>query len=473
MMNSAIEAEQSVIGSILIDARCLPAVEELLRPEDLALEVNQALYQAALELRREGRPIDPNTVLDQARRKGTDIPVSYVLELMDITPTAAHVGEYAAITRDQALRRGLLAMAEGCRLMLEGHDDTQDIFASLAQQLDALQQEGTARDLVTPDQAAIAFYAHRDAINSGIASGYVHTGYQDLDGLLGGGLLSGGMYVLAARPGMGKTTLALNIIDRQARRGLPVLFVSLEMDQEQIQAKRLSRECGVSSHKLLMGPLADEECQRVAEAMEALRAMPVYLNAKPAATVSQIEVMGRKVRGLGLIVIDYIGKVAPEKRGRRSSRYEDVTEISGDIKTMARRLKVPVLALCQLNRGLILRQDPTPQLSDLRDSGSIEQDADGVIFLHREDYYSAWNGGARISSMRVIVAKNRHGPTGECSMAFDLEHSKVTAAWKRDGPRKPRQEEPEYKQKSFYPLPDSEPLPWEDEYNHVEAAPNS
>ncbi len=472
-MIDLIEAEQSVIGSILIDARCLPVVEELLRPEDCALEADRALYQAALDLRREGRPIDPNTVLAQARRRGTAVDSTYVLQLMEITPTAANVREYVAITRDQALRRGLLSMAEDCKLMLEGHDDTQDIISGLAQQLDALQQEGVSQDLVTPDQAAMAFYAHRDAVNSGIASGYVCTGYQDLDDLLGGGLLSGGMYVLAARPGMGKTTLALNIIDRQARRGLPVLFVSLEMDQEQIQAKRLSRECGISSHKLLMGPLDDEECQRVAETMEALRAMPVYLNAKPAATVSQIEMMGRKVKGLGLVVIDYIGKVAPEKRGRRSSRYEDVTEISGDIKTMARRLKVPVLALCQLNRGLILRQDPTPQLSDLRDSGSIEQDADGVIFLHREDYYSPEGREFRISSMRTIVAKNRHGPTGECSIAFDLEHSKMTATWKRDEPRKPRRKEPEYKQKSFYPLPDSEPLPWEDEYNHVEAAPNS
>ena len=267
--------------------------------------------------------------------------------------------------------------------------------------------------------------------------------------------------MLAARPGMWKTNMALNIIDRQAKRGLPVLFVSLEMDQEQIQAKRLSRECGISSHKLLMGPLTDEEYTQVSETMESIRAMPVYLNAKPAVTVSQIEVMARKVKGIGLIVIDYIGKVAPEKRGRRTSRYEDVTEISGDIKTMARRFRVPVLALCQLNRENTQRRDMTPQLSDLRDSGAIEQDADGVIFLHREDYYSAEGGGPQISSTRIIVAKNRHGPTGDCTMAFDLARSKMTATGKRDKPRKPHRKEPEYRQASFYDLPDSESTPWD------------
>lgn len=461
MTNSIIEAEQSVIGSILIDARCLPVVEELLRPEDFAMEANRALYQAALDLRREGRPIDATTVLDQALRGGAEITGLYVRDLMVITPTAANVGEYAAITRDQALRRGLLSIAENCKLMLESHDTTQDVISTMTQRLDALQQEGTSSDLVTPDQAAMAFYAHRDTVNSGIASGYVCTGYQDLDDLLGGGLLSGGMYVLAARPGMGKTTLALNIIDRQAKRGLPVLFVSLEMDQEQIQAKRLSRECGISSHKLLMGPLTDEEYTQVSETMESIRAMPVYLNAKPAVTVSQIEVMARKVKGIGLIVIDYIGKVAPEKRGRRTSRYEDVTEISGDIKTMARRFRVPVLALCQLNRENTQRRDMTPQLSDLRDSGAIEQDADGVIFLHREDYYSAEGGGPQISSTRIIVAKNRHGPTGDCTMAFDLARSKMTATGKRDKPRKPHRKEPKYRQASFYDLPDSESTPWD------------
>lgn len=253
------------------------------------------------------------------------------------------------------------------------------------------------------------------------------TGYRDLDNVLGGGMLASGMYVLAARPGMGKTTLAMNIADRVAKRTGPVLFISLEMDVEQLEAKRAARESGVPGNKLLMQRLTDAEYTKVAQAADVLNELPLYVNQKASATVAEMETLARKVPGLALIVIDYLGKVSPGERGRLSSRYDYTTEISGAIKTMARRFRVPVLTLAQLNRESEARQDHRPQLSDLRDTGAIEQDADGVIFLLRPEYYEGPGDRDPYApeELNVLVAKNRHGPTGECQMAFYPGTSRV------------------------------------------------
>lgn len=462
--SGALEAEQAVIGSILIDRRCLEVVARMLRPEDFAVEINRALYETALRLDREGQAADPVTLLEELRRTGQQVDRIYLLELMDTTPTAANAEDYAVIVREKALGRRLMNALEQSHTALLEHTPPGEVLTQAVRALAELQREGVTSDLVGPDEAVLAFYAHRETVESGAATGYIRTGYQDLDEKLGGGMLAGGMYVLAARPGMGKTTLAINIVDRLAANSYPILFVSLEMDTDQIEAKRLARETGIPGDRLLMDRLTEEEHVRVMEAADVIRTFPVQINRRENATVTQIETMARQVAGLRLIVIDYLGKVFPEDR--RRSRYEYTTEISGDIKSMARRFRIPVLVLAQLNRAPADRRDPTPQLSDLRDSGAIEQDADGVIFLHRADYYAQEDKPRRdaIADLQVIVAKNRHGPVGECRLAFDLAGSKMVAS--RRGPVKRRQktdqrQEPENQQTALYDLPSSTPTPWD------------
>ena len=441
MTGQSLEAEHAGLGSILIDSRCLGTVARILRPQDFGMELNQELYQAILRLDRAGKSVDPVTVLDEALRSGVEDPRSYLLGLMDITPTAANVEEYARIVREGALRRGAAGVSEYIAGELSAHSPTQDILMEAARRIEALQKEGVEEELLDPDSAILAFYDHRERVYQGENAAYVRTGYQDLDEQLGGGMLNGGMYVLAARPGMGKTTLAVNIADRAAQNGKKVLFVSLEMDPEQIEAKRIARETGIAGSRLLMKALTEAEETLVAGTADTLRALPVYFNRRETVTVAQVERMARRVKGLGLIVIDYIGKVHPEPQGRKSGRTEYMTEVSGDIKSLARRFHVPILALCQLNRALADRKDPTPILSDLRDTGAIEQDADGVIFLHQTGCYKTSSGG-EASDLRVIVAKNRHGPVGECLMTFDLSASKLTTSRRRPAARRAWSPEP-------------------------------
>lgn len=432
MTSQCVEAEQTLLGAVLIDARCLEEVTRTLRAQDFAMEVNRELYQAILRLDRAGRGIDPVTVRNEALQAGVEVSNTYLLDLMAAAGgTTANVEEYVKIIREGALRRGAASVSEYIASELSSHTRTQDVLMAAARKIEDLQKEGVEEELLDPEGAILAFYEHRERVYQEGDAAYVRTGYQDLDKQLGGGMLNSGMYVLAARPGMGKTTLAINIADRAAKNGRKVLFVSLEMDPEQLEAKRVARETGLPANRLLMDRLTEEEETSVAHAVEALQALPVYFNKRDTVTVSQVERMARRVKGLGMIVIDYIGKLLPELQGRRPGRTEYMTEISGDIKNLARRFRIPVLVLCQLNRAGADRKDPTPILSDLRDTGAIEQDADGVIFLHRTDYYRP-AAGKETADLRVIVAKNRHGPVGECLMTFDLSASKLTTS--RRGP---------------------------------------
>lgn len=426
-----VSAEQSVIGSILLSPNCLPEVERDLRPNDFRLDADRAIYEAALALERAGDKLDEVTILDQAAKMGRPVSREYALQLLEITPTAANVGAYIQIVRENALRNGLMGVSETIRAGVVSRETPQDVLAQGAQMLTDLMTQGNAGRLSSPAEQLAAFYRQRDAIDSGDAKGYVCTGYMALDKLLGGGMINSGLYLLAARPGMGKTTLALNIADRVAQVD-PVLFVSLEMDDEQLTAKRISRETGISSEKLLMQPLNDLEYTQVAAATRKLASLSLYTNKAPAATVGDISALARSIAGLRLVVVDYFGKIAPPADFRRSGRVEYTTENSGALKDLARSLKIPVLALCQLNREVEARQDKRPQLSDLRDTGALEQDADGVIFLYREDYY-AEPGTVNPdipSMMEVNLAKNRHGRVGKCDMAFSLASSRVTSVSK-------------------------------------------
>jgi replicative DNA helicase len=404
----------------MIDPSCLPAVAEIVGPEDFALEIDRIIYQAALDLNREGEPIDPVVL----KKKAGVISDKYLLNLMEYTLTAANAEMYAKEVRKASMLRKIKALAQS--VIEDNEEDPRKIIARLESELEQIETRETSAEIASPDEAMMSFYDHREKVDNGKFA-YCPTGLAPIDRILGGGLLQSGLYILAARPGMGKTALALQVMDHIATYG-PVLFVSLEMDIEQIQARRIGRVAGLSGNKLLMGRLNEQEYQRVANASDKIRKLPVYINKKEGATVTDISNMARKIKGLVCIVVDYIGKMTPENK--KVGRYEYMTEISGDIKTLARKFKVPVLALSQLNRANAERRDKRPSLSDLRDTGAIEQDADGVIFLHREDYYQekVYRDPWEPSELDIIVEKDRHGATGACKAAFYMVTGRIIPA---------------------------------------------
>lgn len=411
MTTDVLCAESSVCGSILLDDRCLPEISDVLTEDDFSLESNRLIYHAALALERRGDAVDPVTILEET---GGAVSREYLMELMQTTGTAANAGAYAVLVRKASMRRAIRAL--GGRLSGMDEDDPRSVIAEAQSELERIESQDTARELADSGETVVAYYEHRQRVDSG-GGGYVPTGFRSLDRLLGGGMLNSGFYVLAARPGMGKTTFGLAVADHVAEKIGPVLFVSLEMDEEQLAAKRLARAAGIAYDALMMGQLSDEERARSAEWAEKIAKIPVYTNKRSGATVDDIAHMARRVKGVRLLVVDYFGLI--RTTGRMKSRYEAMTDVSGRLKALARKLKVPVLCLAQLNRENEGTKDKRPMLSNLRDTGALEQDADGVIFLHCNSYYSQerpdpWEP----DPMQIILAKNRHACTGTCDAAF-------------------------------------------------------
>lgn len=432
MTTRLLEAENSVLGSILIDPRVLPVVEAELNVEDFSTELHREIYRVALDLEHSGQPVDPVLIRD---RLGADPAISsYLFQLMDTTPTAANIEAYIPLVREASQRR---ALDELCHLSSQRNkemDGVEDIAVDLANGVDKLLQNGSSKDLFTTEDCISRFYDHRMEVDQSPEKAYVSTGYSQLNAVLAGGMINTGLYVLAARPGMGKTTMALNIVENVAKNGGGVMFVSLEMDDKQITAKRLARASGIPYNTLMMGRLTDTEYLKMTAAMEDLNKAPVSVNVKGSLNVDEILALTRKVKNLRLVCIDYFGLIDPGQKGR-ANRVEYTTEISGKLKRMAKKLGVPVLLLAQLNREVEKRAEKRPQLSDLRETGALEQDADAVIFLHRPTYYGdrtkmkPWDP----EDLEVIVAKNRHGAVGECKMVCFMGVSKIQGG--ASGPR--------------------------------------
>lgn len=412
-MEQLLTAEQGVLGSMLIDENAAQAMLAALTDEDFHVPENQEIFRAFQELCSGGAPPDAIQVNEHL---GGGMG-KYLSVLMDLTPTAANADEYARLLRDASQLWKLKELAESIELGICRREEPGEIITAAAGRLWEIEQGGASGDLADQKAAWDAFLSHRSRVESG--HGAVPTGFEPLDDILGGGMLRSGLYILAARPGMGKTTAALQFADSIAEHTGPVLFVSLEMALEQIEGKRIARLSGIPSNEVLLGDGAKMDYRKIMEAGKALRKLPVYVSRRASATVPQIRRMARQVEGLQCVVVDYLGKIAP--RDRKASLYEAITAISGDLKTLAVELGVPVLCLAQLNRANTERQEKRPQMSDLRDSGAIEQDADGVIMLHRADYYEmnetplqAWEN----VELEIIVRKNRHGRIGSCTAGF-------------------------------------------------------
>lgn len=428
-MNSAysLEAENSVLGSILLDASVFPSVREVLTAEDFANTINQAIYTAAEGLFNTGKAVDPVSIKRAAEAilggsEGVNLN-DYMLQLLEITPTAANVSEYVKLTRDASMRRQLIEIARKIETYVESYSPPREVIAYAQEALLGVENNELNQETVRFSEALTDFLVLQDEIQTGVCL-FVKSEYKYIDRVLGGGLLNSGFYLLAGRPGMGKTTLGLNIVRKVAKRGLPVLFVSLEMSKEQITQKLLALETGLSTQELV-GKMDAQTVDRVTEAATQIHDLPLTLNQKTDVTVSDIANMARAVKGLALICVDYVGLIEPDDK--RAKPYEGVSQVSRDLKRLAMRLNIPILGLAQLNREVTGRSDKRPLISDLRDSGRLEQDANGIILLHRPDYYDPNYNHDGISPviLEVDIAKNRHGPTGKVTLDYYLTNGRI------------------------------------------------
>jgi len=429
----SIEAEQAVLGSMLIDPKRIPEVMEVLKQEDFYLENNRILYEAMQKMFLESRSVDPVTVLDEVKLMGyrDEMPRDYVLQLVDTTPHSANLLDYAKIVRGKSMLRELQQVGTDIVELTRTEADEADTVADLAEQKVYAVRQGREIQGFTPlNQAINEVYANLDelATRGGQMPG-LPTGFSMLDQYIGG-LNKSDLILLGARPGMGKTAIALNMAMSAAKKsGKTVVIFQLEMSRAQLATRLLSTEGFIDSKKLRMGNLDDDDWQKMAEATENLNKLSILIDENSGITVPEMKAKCRRVSNLGLIVIDYLQLMHAPKR--TDNRVQEVAEISRSLKIMAKDLNVPVLCCCQLSRGPEGRTDKRPMLSDLRESGSIEQDADIVLFIYRDDYYNS--EGENHNAAELIVAKNRHGETGKIDLQWMGQFTAFTSQEKRHG----------------------------------------
>lgn len=404
-------SEQHVCGAILIDgAQVLSAIRGILTAGAFQYDEYRAVYTAGLSLLDAGEPVDPVSIKAQAKRQGVELTNQLLTELMEIVPTTANCVDYAHRVAEEARARAVKELAE--RIQSDTVSSTDELLATLQRETEAIRGSSYQRGLLTPCDTLHRFMDY--VVRAGEKrDNFISTGFPRLDDILGGGFIRGGLYILGARPAVGKSTFGINLADNIAGN---VLFVSLEMSVEQITAKRISRRIGCSSARLLSGQLSDQAWEKVAMASSDISQRGLYLNNRYDLTVQQIALLAQAVPELRAVIVDYLGLIQPATRS--ASTYENVSQISRELKRMALSLNVPVICLCQLSRQVESRQNKRPMLSDLRDSGAIEQDADGVLFLYRDDYYAGGPADGQPSAVELSVAKNRHGQTGEADFHF-------------------------------------------------------
>ena len=434
----SLEAEQSVLGSMLIDERCVPDVIGLLLPDDFYLQQNRDIYETIYTMFNFSQHIDPVTVLDKMKERGVYDEAhsyDYIAQLLQITPTAANVKQYCAIVRDKALLRNLgTAAGEISGLVQEGVGTAQEILEASEKKIYALRKENSGDSLQHIGKVLLNVYDRLEELaESGSDIAGLSTGLHDLDRKING-LNKSDLLLIAARPGMGKTSLALNVALNVAKStDKTVAFFSLEMSREQLATRLLSNESFVDNQKLTTGKLDEEDWGKLSLASSALSQTDIRVDDNPAITVAEMNAKCRRLDNLGLVVIDYLQLMtaaAPGKSGE--NRVTVVSEISRALKIMAKELNVPVICLSQLSRANESRTDKRPMLSDLRESGVIEQDADSVMFIYRDDYYNENSEEKNIAE--CIVAKNRHGETGTVKLQWLPQFTTFSnLEWKHEG----------------------------------------
>ena len=431
------QAEQAVIGSMLIDPRCIAEIVKKLRADEFYVRANRDVYETILAMFSYGQTVDPVTVIDQMKVRGVydeNVP-AYLAEIMRVTPTSANAMEYAAIIKDRALLRSISTVADEINAMVyEGSGAAEDVLEAAEAKLHAVRENrgsGGLKEIRHVMQNV--FDAMSEAAASGSRIPGLSTGLPDLDDLILG-LNKSELVIIAARPGMGKTSIALNIaLSVAMQQHKKVAIFSLEMSREQLVTRLLSRAALVPSQNLFTGRLTDQQWRDVAAAANTLSACDILIDDNSTLTVADMNAQCRTIRGLDLVVIDYL-QLMSSAGGRgfsNESRTQAVSDISRMMKVMAKQLGVPVICLSQLNRAAEARQDKRPLLSDLRESGSIEQDADVVIGLYREGYNNRECENPNLAE--AIVLKNRKGQTGTVQLTWVPEYTSFYSVEKYRG----------------------------------------
>jgi replicative DNA helicase len=426
----SLEAEQSVLGAVLVDPLSLSVVLDSLKPGSFYREEHARLFEIMLRLFTTARPVDFVTVLELACRENVfaseaDAKV-YLARLAQIVPSTRNVEAYAAIVREKSYLRALVSAA---REMMENvrssGEDAQAIMDAAEQRIFDIRADRHASRLMPVDAILIDIYDRLQRLSGDDREDYlgIPTGFGDLDRVMTG-LNKSDLILLAARPGMGKTSFALNIATSVAQKaGKTVCVFSLEMSREQLVERIMSSDALVPGPRMRTGELSSQEWVRLAASARELAGMPVLVDDTAAITVPEMKARLRRVREVGLVIIDYLQLMSGGSRSE--NRVQAVSEITRSLKVMAKELNVPIIVLSQLSRSPETRADHRPMLSDLRESGSIEQDADLVMFLYREAYYNRDTGEQNVAE--CIVAKNRHGETGVIKLGWDGEHTRFTS----------------------------------------------
>jgi len=425
-----IEAEQSLLGAILQDKDAMFRVADSVTAHDFYRPAHATIFEAMVTLTEKRQPIDVLTLSDKLEKDKTLTDVggaSYLSSLVASVASSAHIESYAAIVaRDATMRDLIAAGSKIIELGFSGDTETDALIDESEKLLYSVSQH-FLRESFTPIQEILSQTFERiDELHKskGVLRG-VSTGYKDLDNLLAG-MQPSDLIILAARPSMGKTTLALNIASFAAIKGnIPVGIFSLEQSKDQLVDRLLVAEASVDSWKLRTGNLSDEDFPRIGQAMGVLSEAPIYIDDSPLINIMEMRAKARRLqaeKGLGLIIIDYLQLMQGRTRTGDANRVQEISEISRGIKAIARELNVPVIALSQLSRAVEMRHPKIPQLADLRESGSIEQDADVVMFIYREDYYEPDSDKKNIAE--ILVRKHRNGPTGNVDLYFVPEQMK-------------------------------------------------
>jgi replicative DNA helicase len=422
-----LEAEMALLGSVLVDREIMGIVSEIVRPDDFYAHVHESIYSALEHLYDRGEPLDKITVAEELRRRGALDNVGglpYLSSLMDTVQTAASARYYAQIVREKAVLRGLIHA--GTRITQLGYEHEEDVEGALDQSEQMVYEIGRRQNsgeftvvsrLLKPAFENIDKLFHNRGGLTGLTSGF-----HDIDEMTTG-FQPGNFIIVAARPGMGKTSFALNMAVAAAREETaPIAFFSLEMSNDELVQRLICAEAELSMHDMRRGNIKPNQWEKIAEAMAALNELPIYLDDKGGLSVSEIRSRCRRLKsayGLSAVFIDYLQLVHPGVLSKGANRNEELSDICRTLKTTAKDLQVPIVALAQLNRGVETRQDKRPMLSDLRDSGSLEQEADIVAFLYREGYYVRETAEPDLTEF--IIAKHRNGPTGPVKLRFQQE----------------------------------------------------
>ena len=417
----SLEAEQAVLGSVLIDSRCVADIIGILKPEDFFLKQNREIYESVYTMFNFSQTIDPVTVLDKMRELGfyQDNSRDYILQLMEITPTAANAVRYANIVKEKSMLRGLAqASADITEMVHEQVGTPQEMLETAEKKIyalrkgergDSLEHIGTILHKVFDRLTELS---QSDSAIPGLSSGL-----HDLDMKING-LNKSDLLLVAARPAMGKSAFALNLGVNVAKKyKKTVAIFNLEMSREQLVMRLLASESFIDMQKLATGKLSEEEWGKLCMASAALSQTDIRIDDNPSVTVADINAKCRRLDNLGLVVIDYLQLMQGSGYGKGGdNRVTVVGEISRSLKIMAKELNIPVICLSQLSRAVESRTDKRPILSDLRESGAIEQDADSVMFLYRDEYYNPDTEDKGLAE--CIVAKNRHGETGTVKLQW-------------------------------------------------------